>query len=110
MTLGVVIGTAAIISLAALGEGFRFEVKQRMEAGFELHVLIVFPGSITAGLGTPFTPSDVGKIEEVGNVSVVAPMMTLPKASFREQQRNRREDGRFQRRSSEFHENAGGIA
>ena len=79
-TLGVVIGIAAIISLAALGEGFRFEVKQRMEAGFELHVLIVFPGSITAGLGTPFTPSDVGKIEEVGNVSVVAPMTTLPKA------------------------------
>ncbi len=79
-TLGVVIGIAAIVSLAALGEGFRLEVKQRMEAGFELHVLIVFPGSITAGLGSPFRPSDVGKIEGVQNVSVVAPVTTLPTA------------------------------
>jgi len=81
-TLGVVIGIAAIISLAAIGEGFRFEVKQRMESGFELHVLIVFPGSITAGLGTPFRPSDVSRIKEVENVSVVTPLTTLPGAKI----------------------------
>ena len=79
-TLGVVIGIAAIIGLAALGEGFRLEVKQRMEAGFELHVLIIFPGSITAGLGQPFSPTDVSNVRGVENVSLVTPMITLPTA------------------------------
>jgi len=79
-TLGVVVGITTIIALASLGEGLRFEVKQRMEAGFELHVLIIFPGSITAGLGSPFAPSDVSNVEGVKNVSLVAPMTTLPTA------------------------------
>jgi len=79
-TLGVVIGITAIIGLAALGEGFRLEVKQRMETGFELNVLIVFPGSVTAGLGQPFGPKDVQKIQGISNVSLVTPMVTLPAA------------------------------
>jgi putative ABC transport system permease protein len=79
-TLGVVIGITAIVGLAALGEGFRFEVKRRMEAGFELDVLTVFPGSLTAGLGQPFTSSDVGRIREVSNVKLVTPMVSLPAA------------------------------
>jgi putative ABC transport system permease protein len=79
-TLGVVIGITAIIGLAALGEGFRLEVKQRMEAGFELNVLVVFPGSLTAGLGQPFEPKDVQKIQDVANVSLVAPLVSLPTA------------------------------
>lgn len=79
-TLGVVVGIMTIIALAALGEGLRLEVRQRMESGFELNVLIVFPGSITAGLGQPFSPNDVNKIGGVTNVSLVAPLMTLPTA------------------------------
>ena len=79
-TLGVVVGIMTIIALAALGEGLRLEVRQRMESGFELNMLIIFPGSITAGLGQPFFPSDVGKISSVTNVSLVAPLMTLPSA------------------------------
>jgi len=49
-TLGVVIGIMTILAVASLGEGFRGEIKQRMEQGFELNVLIVFPGSFTAGV------------------------------------------------------------
>jgi putative ABC transport system permease protein len=79
-TLGVVIGITTIIALASLGEGLRSEVKARMESGFELNVLIVFPGSITAGLGQPFRPSDVSNIQSVDNVSLVTPMVTLPSA------------------------------
>lgn len=79
-TLGVVIGITTIIALASLGEGFRFEVKQRMEAGFELDVLIIFPGSVTAGLGQPFAPADINKVRNINGVSLVTPMMTLPSA------------------------------
>jgi len=79
-TLGVVVGITTIIALASLGEGLRFEVKNRMEAGFELNVLIIFPGSITAGLGQPFRPADVDRIRNVENVSLVTPMVTLPAA------------------------------
>lgn len=79
-TLGVVIGITTIIALASLSEGVRDEVKNRMEAGFELNVLIVFPGSVTAGLGQPFGPSDVSRIRNVSNVNLVMPMITLPTA------------------------------
>jgi putative ABC transport system permease protein len=51
-----------------------------MQSGFELNVLIIFPGSLTAGLGQPFTPSDVSNIQSVANVSLVTPMITMPSA------------------------------
>jgi putative ABC transport system permease protein len=79
-TLGVVIGITTIIALASLGEGFRFEVKQRMEAGFELDVLIIFPGSLAAGLGEPFTRTDVANVRNVANVKLATPIITLPTA------------------------------
>lgn len=78
-TLGVVIGVAAIISLAALGEGFRVEVKERMQEGFELDVLIVIPGSFTSGLGQ-FTAEEVEAVRNISGVKLATPIITLPKA------------------------------
>ena len=78
-TLGVVIGVATIISLAALGEGFRAEVKQRMQEGFELDVLIIIPGSFATGIGK-FTPEDVEAVGNVSGVELAAPIITIPDA------------------------------
>lgn len=79
-TLGVVIGITAIIGLASLGEGFRLEIRQRMEQGFELDVLVVIPGSFTTALREPFKPREVDSIRNVSGVNLVAPMITLPEA------------------------------
>lgn len=81
-TLGVVVGITTIIALASLGEGLRVGVRQRLEAGFELNVLIVIPGSFVAGLGQPFTPENVASISQVPGVTLVAPMITLPTAQI----------------------------
>ena len=77
--LGVVIGVATIMSLAALGEGFRTGVRQRMQEGFELDVLIVIPGSFTSGLGQ-FTSEEVEAVKNVSGVTLATPIITLPKA------------------------------
>lgn len=79
-TLGVVIGIAAIVGLASLGEGFRLEIRERIEQGFELNVLIVIPGSFTAALRQPFTPQEVNSVRNVTGVKFVAPLITLPQA------------------------------
>jgi len=79
-TLGVVIGITAIIGIASLGEGFRFEIKDRMQQGFELDILIVIPGSFTAALRQPFTPEEVESMRNVSGVELVAPLITLPQA------------------------------
>jgi len=79
-TLGVVIGITAIIGLASLGEGFRVEIRQRIEQGFELDVLIVIPGSFTAALRPPFTPQEVDGVRNVSGVRLVAALITLPQA------------------------------
>lgn len=81
-TLGVVIGIAAIIGLASLGEGFRLEIRERIEQGFELDVLIVIPGSFTAALRPPFTPQEVNSVRNVTGVKLVAPLITLPQAKI----------------------------
>jgi putative ABC transport system permease protein len=81
-TLGVIIGITTIVALASLGEGFRITIKQRMEQGFELDVLIVIPGSFAAGLRQPFTPDDVNRIKGVENVSLVTPIITIPGAEL----------------------------
>ncbi len=81
-TLGVVIGITTIIALASLGEGFRLDVKQRMEQGFELDVLIIFPGSFMAGLGPGFDSTDVDIIRNVDNVALVTPLVTMPTAEL----------------------------
>ncbi|MGQ9531067.1 MAG: ABC transporter permease [Candidatus Bathycorpusculaceae bacterium] len=81
-TLGVIIGITTIIAIASLGEGFRLEVKQRMEQGFELDVLIVFPGSFTAGLTGGFSQTNVENIAEIKNVNVTTPLITLPTAEL----------------------------
>jgi len=79
-TLGVVIGIAAIISLAFLGEGFRLKVREQMETGFELDVLIVIPGSFTSALREPFAAQEVESLRNVTGVSLVAPIVTMPQA------------------------------
>ena len=81
-TLGVVIGITTIIAIASLGEGFRLEVRQRMEQGFELNVLIVFPGSFTAGLRGGFSQTNVENITGIDNVTAAAPLITLPTAEL----------------------------
>ncbi|MGQ9506409.1 MAG: ABC transporter permease [Candidatus Bathycorpusculaceae bacterium] len=77
-TLGVVIGITTIIAIASLGEGFRGNVRERMEQGFELDVLIVFPGSFTAGLMGGFNQSDVENIRNIQNVTLATPLITIP--------------------------------
>ncbi|MEM3577358.1 MAG: FtsX-like permease family protein [Candidatus Bathyarchaeia archaeon] len=77
-TLGVVIGITTIIAIASLGEGFRLEVRQRLEQGFELDVLIVFPGSFAAGLTGGFNDTDVENIKAIDNVTLVTPLITMP--------------------------------
>ncbi|NWF86296.1 ABC transporter permease [Candidatus Bathyarchaeota archaeon] len=81
-TLGVVIGIAAIIGLAALGEGFRLEIRERIQQGFELNVLIVIPGSFTAALRPPFIPQEVNSVRNVTGVALVAPLITLPQVKI----------------------------
>jgi len=77
-TLGVVIGITAIIGLASLGEGFRLEIKQRMETGFELDNLTVIPGSLFAGLSPErFTDDDVVNISKISGVKVATQVMQL---------------------------------
>ncbi|MEM2696309.1 MAG: FtsX-like permease family protein [Thermoproteota archaeon] len=77
-TLSVVIGITTIIAVASLGEGFRGEIRQRMEQGFELKVLIVFPGSFTAGLREGFNKTDIDYIKKIENVTLVTPLITIP--------------------------------
>lgn len=81
-TLGVVIGITAIIGLASLGEGFRIGVKERLQEGFELDVLIVIPGSFTAALREPFSPEEVNNVRNVSGVNAVAPVITMPQAKL----------------------------
>jgi putative ABC transport system permease protein len=77
-TLGVVIGITAIISLASLGEGFRIDIKERMQSGFELDNLTVIPGSLFAGLSPDrFTDENVQKIANVTGVKMAAGVMQL---------------------------------
>ncbi len=83
-TLSVVIGITTIIAVASLGEGFRGEIKQRMEQGFELDVLIVFPGSFTAGLREGFGPEDIKYIKGIENVTLVTPLITIPLTEYME--------------------------
>jgi len=85
-TLGVVIGVTAIIGLASLGEGFRLGIRERMQEGFELDVLIVIPGSFTAALRDPFTRQEVDSVRNVTGVELVAPLITLPDAKLNNQE------------------------
>jgi len=75
-TLGVVIGITTIIALASLGEGFRFSVKQRMEQGFELDMIIVFPATFAAAFGQPFTKENITSIQTIENITLITPLIT----------------------------------
>jgi putative ABC transport system permease protein len=80
-TLGVVIGITTIIAIASLGEGFRSNVMERLEQGFELDVLIIFPGSFTAGWAGGFNETHIEKIKNIGsNITLVTPLITMPLA------------------------------
>ena len=75
-TLGVIVGITAIIGLASLGEGFRLEIRERMETGFELDSLTIIPGSLFAGLSRErFTDWDVQKISNISGVKVATQVM-----------------------------------
>jgi len=77
-TLGVVIGITAIIGLASLGEGFRWEIKERMQEGFELDNLTIIPGSLFAGLSREcFTDQDVQNISNISGVKAVTGVMQI---------------------------------
>ena len=77
-TLGVVVGITAIISLASLGEGFRLEIRERMQTGFELENLTVIPGSFFAGLSKKgFIDKDVQNISNISGVKVATPLMQV---------------------------------
>jgi ABC-type lipoprotein release transport system permease subunit len=77
-TLSVVIGIAAIIGIASLGEGFRIEIRDRLQQGFELSNLTVIPGSLFAGLSRQrFTDQDVRNIQALQWVQVVTPIMQI---------------------------------
>jgi putative ABC transport system permease protein len=81
-TLGVIIGITTIIGVASLGEGFRGEIKQRMEQGFELNVLIVFPGNFMTGLTEGFDQTAINNIKNIENVTLVTPLITMPTANL----------------------------
>jgi len=77
-TLGVVIGITAIIGLASLGEGFRLEIRDRMQQGFELDNLTIIPGSLFAGLSRQrFTDDDVQKISKISGVKAATQVMQI---------------------------------
>jgi putative ABC transport system permease protein len=83
-TLGVVIGITTIIAIASLSEGFRGNIRERLEQGFELDVLIVFPGSFITGVmeGFGFSNSTINDIKNIGNVTLVTPLITMPTANL----------------------------
>lgn len=77
-TLGVVIGITAIVGLASLGEGFRLEVRDRMQQGFELDNLTIIPGSLFAGLSRQrFTDQDIQTISEIPGVKTATQVMQI---------------------------------
>jgi putative ABC transport system permease protein len=77
-TLGVVIGITAIIGIASLGEGFRIEIKDRMQTGFELNNLTIIPGSFFAGLSRErFKDENIGNISEIDGIKVATGVMQL---------------------------------
>jgi len=77
-TLSVVIGITAIIGLASLGEGFRLEIRHRMQTGFELNNLTIIPGSLFAGLSRErFTDENIQEISEISGVNVATGVMQL---------------------------------
>jgi len=77
-TLSVVIGITAIIGLASLGEGFRLEIRDRMQSGFELDNLTVIPGSLFAGLARDrFTDEDIQRISNILGVKLATQVMQV---------------------------------
>lgn len=77
-TLGVVIGIAAIVGLASLGEGFRIEIRQRMQSGFELDTLTVIPGSLFAGLSRDrFFDYEVQNVSKISGVKIATGVMQV---------------------------------
>jgi len=77
-TLGVVIGITAVIGLASLGEGFRLEIRERMQQGFELDNLTIIPGSLFAGLSRErFTDQDIQNISKISGVKAATQVMQI---------------------------------
>ncbi|MFB3888375.1 MAG: ABC transporter permease [Candidatus Bathyarchaeia archaeon] len=77
-TLGVVIGITAIIGLASLGEGFRIDMKNQLQTGFELDELTVIPGSLFAGYSREgFSDEQIANVSAVSGVKVSTGVMQL---------------------------------
>jgi len=88
--LSVVIGITAIIGLASLGEGFRLEMRERMQSGFELDNLTLIPGSLFAGLSRErFYDYDVKNISRVSGVKAVTPVMQVGNVTLYNEKNNK---------------------
>jgi len=90
-TLGVIIGITAIIGLASLGEGFRLEVRERMQQGFELDNLTVIPGTLFAGLSRDrFRDYDIQNISNITGVKVATQVMQIGNVTLQNNRNNKR--------------------
>jgi putative ABC transport system permease protein len=88
--LSVVIGITAIIGLASLGEGFRLEMRERMQSGFELDNLTLIPGSLFAGLSRErFYDYDVKNISRISGVKAVTPVMQIGNVTLYNERNNK---------------------
>ncbi len=82
-TLGVVIGITAIIGLASLGEGFRIDIRNQLQTGFELDNLTIIPGSLFAGYSrTGFNDQQIQNIVKLQGVKVATGVMQLGNVSL----------------------------
>lgn len=82
-TLGVVIGITAVIGLASLGEGFRLNIKTRLQSGFELDNLTVIPGSLFAGYSREgFKDEDVQNISRISGVKFSTGILQIGNATL----------------------------
>jgi len=89
-TLGVIIGITAIIGLASLGEGFKLEVRERMQQGFELDNLTVIPGTLFAGLSRErFTDYDAQNISKIAGVKVATQVMQMGNVTLHNNRNNK---------------------
>ncbi|MHB1317461.1 MAG: ABC transporter permease [Anaerolineae bacterium] len=83
-TLGIIIGTGAVIALLSVGEGARLAITSQIQ-GIGSNLLIVFPGRLTQGMPSagasdvPLTRADAQALTDpalVPHVSAVAPIVS----------------------------------
>ena len=79
--LTVVIGTATMISLDSLGEGFRLAIADRLKSGFEIDNIAVIPGSLFAGYSREgFSNQDIRNIENISGIKLATGILQVGEA------------------------------